>query len=397
MNLLNLTAIFLITLIFLINKINPKPETHIIKKRSGISNDAEKLPPQIHWCLELEPGKTYNQFLDVSKIFIRQAMKSLQDKTCLTFTEETNCPSDSNLSNRLIKFKGDLKNRLTSYNFQYQNPISNPYEIKIEYFCNKRVGCFTKKILAYLGLILTHRRSDRDTYIKMNDSSISPNYKSEFEIINNADLGGTGYDYGSVMHISKFYRNLNFGDVFNISPEEYELMTGQEYGPSFNDLKLLNHRYCDDKCSTKLECKNGGYTNPDSCSYCECPNGYKGTLCAEIDDSDPGCGATELVATPEENELNFDGKKKCNIQITASVGKKIKINVKLAQVPSFNPCFEKQALEIKHRSDKSLTGLCLCTYAKDSIVKSEDNTVLIQYNGERVANTVKLTYQEVDE
>uniref|UniRef100_A0A0K0EP00 Metalloendopeptidase n=1 Tax=Strongyloides stercoralis TaxID=6248 RepID=A0A0K0EP00_STRER len=398
MNLFNKAIILFITLTFLSNKIDSTPKTLIRVKRSGINNDAQKLNYPISWCVKLKDGKTYNEYMDVSKKLIREAISKIQYGTCVVFLEETNCPTDlTSPPNPLIIFIDDLKNRINQYNFTYSKNIPNPYEIKIEYNCNKRVGCFLKKILAYLGLILTHKRPDRDRYITINESSILANSKAEFDKIENVDLHGTGYDYGSVMHISKFYRNYFFGDVFNIKQREYELMTGQEYGPSFNDLKLLNYRYCDDQCPTKLNCQNGGYTTPFSCQYCECPNGYKGVYCDELDVSKDECGETNLFATTEVKKLIFKGQKKCNILIKAGNGKKIKIEVEEAKLPSFNPCFEKQGLEIKHRKDKSLTGLCFCTYAVNSTVTSEDNVVLIQYNGERVANEAKLSYQAINE
>uniref|UniRef100_A0A0K0EXP0 EGF-like domain-containing protein n=1 Tax=Strongyloides venezuelensis TaxID=75913 RepID=A0A0K0EXP0_STRVS len=181
-----------------------------------------------------------------------------------------------------------------------------------------------------------------------------------------------------------FWKNCTLDDTFKtkISPY-YELMTGQQYGLSFTDYKFINYRYCSNKCLNAVTCERGGFLNTDSCKYCECPNVFAGLQCERLDNSTSGCDQNQLNASTPLSTLNFSGIETCNILITASIRMTIKINVTLAYLPTFNPCFEKQALEIKHRKDKSLTGLCLCTYALNVTIESEDHYVLIQYNGKK--------------
>uniref|UniRef100_A0A0N5BH45 Metalloendopeptidase n=1 Tax=Strongyloides papillosus TaxID=174720 RepID=A0A0N5BH45_STREA len=396
MNHFNKIILLLLTFIFLTNFVFSLYNVELRNKRSGIKTDAELIKFPIHWCLYLEPGKQYNQYLDVNKTLIQLAVKKIQDHTCLSFVQEKLCLTE-NLNFPLIKFVGDLKNKINNYHFEYQTQVSNPYEIKVEYNCNKRVGCIIKKILAFMGLFMTQRREDRDQYITVHEDNILNDYKNDYEkIINHFDLAGTGYDYGSVMHASKFYgKNYSRGDTFNIEPVQYELMVGQEYGLSFNDYKILNYRYCSHMCLNTLSCKNNGFQNADGCQYCECPNGYTGRLCEELEESSFGCGDNKLTALSESKELTFNGRKKCNVLINADPGKKIEIKVQDLRVPTFNPCFEKQGLEIKYRADKSLTGLCLCMVANNVTVISENNEVFIQYNGDGTTHLAKIEYREI--
>uniref|UniRef100_A0A0K0EXP4 Metalloendopeptidase n=1 Tax=Strongyloides venezuelensis TaxID=75913 RepID=A0A0K0EXP4_STRVS len=396
MNHISKVIFLLLTLIFITNFVYSLYNVQSRKKRSGTKTDTELINFPVRWCLYLEPGKRYNQYLDVNITLIQLAVTKFQDRSCLQFVQEANCPA-GDVKFPLIKFVGDLKNKINNYHFNYQSKVQNPYEIKVEYNCNKRVGCIIKKLLAYMGFFMTQRRIDRDQYITVNNDYILDHYKNDYEKIDkDYDLANTGYDYGSVMHASKFYgKNYSRGDTFNINPEQYELMVGQEYGLSFNDYKIVNYRYCSEKCPNKLSCKNGGFQSPEGCKYCECPNGYKGNLCEEIEESSLGCGDNKLSASSDLKVLTFNGRRKCNVLITANVGRKIEIKVNDLRVPTFNPCFENHGLEIKYRADKSLTGLCLCMVANDVTVTSENNEVFIQYNGDGTTHLAKIEYREI--
>uniref|UniRef100_A0A0N5CDN0 Metalloendopeptidase n=1 Tax=Strongyloides papillosus TaxID=174720 RepID=A0A0N5CDN0_STREA len=366
-------------------------------KRSGIRADVEKINFPVHYCINLNPPITTYKLLDVNATILKNAIKQLEDRTCLQFYYRSPCHTTNEYPYRLIYFVANTKIRINEYNFTYTSKVPNPYYIKIEDKCNKQVGCFLKKILAYLGFFLTHKRSDRDDYITVNDSNIISEYKYEYDKFTyNSSLADIGYDFGSVMHVSKFYRNFWFGDTFKtkLSPY-YELMTGQEYGLSFSDYKFINYRYCQESCFNAVKCERGGYPNSDSCRYCECPNGFAGLQCEILDNSTLGCGQNQLNASSQLSTLNFSGIETCNVLITAGIGIKIKIVVTLAHLPPGNPCFEKQALEIKHRKDKSLTGLCLCTYASNVTLESEDHEVFIQYNGKDKNHNAKIEYQAI--
>uniref|UniRef100_A0A0K0EXN9 Metalloendopeptidase n=1 Tax=Strongyloides venezuelensis TaxID=75913 RepID=A0A0K0EXN9_STRVS len=375
-----------------------RPETTPVIKPEVKPNITEITFP-VYYCIYLKNGETYSPLKGINRTVLKEAIKQLEARMCLSFIEQIPCKNDSAFPNPLILLIDDLGTYINQYNFTYPIKFTNPYEIKIQASCNRKVGCFLKKILAYLGFYLTHRRKDRDSYITVNDSNILTGYEWEFEkISNDMDYNVAGYDFGSVMHISKFYRrNYLRGDPFKTKFSlSYESMVGQEYGLSFSDYKILNYRYCREKCLNTLSCKNGGFQNPEGCKYCECPNGYKGNLCEELEDSTGECGETRLNATSAPQSLFIKGRGTCNILITASDHKRINITVIKASLGAAYPCFEKKGLEIKHRSDKSVTGLCACTYAENEVVQSEDNTVFVQYNGFIQNHYANITYHEIN-
>uniref|UniRef100_A0A0K0FEC9 Metalloendopeptidase n=1 Tax=Strongyloides venezuelensis TaxID=75913 RepID=A0A0K0FEC9_STRVS len=399
MNYFNKIIFSISTLILLTKLITSLSDKQLRSKRSGIRTDAELIKYPIYWCVLLKNVQTtYKRRRAINITVAQQAITQLESRTCLKFIQLTPCKETSYFDKPLIYFENNLETLVDNYNFTYYSKVPNPYNITIERSCNRYVGCFVKKIMAYLGFFLTHKRDDRDNFIDVNESNIIENYKYIYEVQKtNFDLANISYDYGSVMHVTKYFgKNYTLGDTFNTKfSSYYELMTGQQYGLSFTDYKFINYRYCKNECFNTLTCERGGFLNPDSCKYCECPNGFAGSQCERLDNSTSGCGQNHLNASTQLSTLIFSGIEKCNILITAKIGMIIKINVTLAYLPTFNPCFEKQALEIKHRRDKSLTGLCLCTYASNITIESEDHEVLIQYNGEQKHNNATIEYQAV--
>ncbi|GMR31091.1 hypothetical protein PMAYCL1PPCAC_01286, partial [Pristionchus mayeri] len=69
---------------------------------------------------------------------------------------------------------------------------------------------------------------------------------------------------------------------------------------SFKDAKMINLRYCDRVCTRKLNCKNGGYTDPNNCGKCKCPAGYGGTYCDQVQRT--SCGG-EILASSYQTSL----------------------------------------------------------------------------------------------
>uniref|UniRef100_A0A0K0FLY1 Astacin domain-containing protein n=1 Tax=Strongyloides venezuelensis TaxID=75913 RepID=A0A0K0FLY1_STRVS len=209
------------------------------------------------------------------------------------------------------------------------------------------------------------------------------------------------YDYGSIMHIRNSYMSNNSKFVFTIDQSGYESMVGQEYWLSFTDIKLLNKRYCNNHCDSvrtynPISCKNGGILSSYSCNSCICPNMFASDMyCSNLEPSDSLCPEKLLNATDDEETLIFESKYTCNVKIEASPGKRIKITILKARLPSHYPCFERLGLEIKYLKDKTVTGLCLCLLAEDIEIESEDEVVLIQYNGDLRGHMAYITYREL--
>ncbi|CEF60472.1 Astacin-like metalloendopeptidase [Strongyloides ratti] len=325
---------------------------------------------------------------------INQGLQMISEKSCVQFVQETFSPTSKVAP--FIEFMDNTKVFLNNFNFNATDDImKSPLQLQIEYKCNKNPGCIAKKVLFSMGMAPTIRRNDRDKFITLNKTNIIDKYEKEFEILDKAKLYGTGYDYSSIGHASEYYRCLSAQSIFNTSIQTYLTNVGQEYEPSFTDLKWLFYRFCSDQCTNTLKCQNGGFQNYDGCVYCDCPNGYSGDQCEKIENGTNCDIQTMLTATTQNNSVTFSGAKLCNVLIKTDSGKKIKIVVGTGYLPSAYPCFEKKGLTIKYRKDKGLTGISFCTYVVHEELLSEDETVHIQYKGEK-NNKITITYQQVN-
>ncbi|RCN34589.1 hypothetical protein ANCCAN_19564 [Ancylostoma caninum] len=71
---------------------------------------------------------------------------------------------------------------------------------------------------------------------------------------------------------------------------------GQRIGPSFLDFQATNAAYgCMDHCPP-MHCFHNGYTHPNNCSMCACPDGFYGQFCESIHPSVGDCGGVFMVS-----------------------------------------------------------------------------------------------------
>lgn len=368
-----------------------KNEEVVLRKRSALNTKQIKTNEWINWCLDSETMK------EINVLNLKQAFESIEFMSCLLFVEYDTC--DQSSEEQMLIFKYDKNIKTIDLEIDPKQNVNGFYKMTIGKRCNESKRCLLRKILSFLGLILNTKRADRDNFIKVNESNIDPFYLKNFVIDNNADTANTSYDYGSIMQLSNFEFRNGMKRTFKIKPSHYEVMLGQGYGLSFTDIKLLNIRYCKASCidndmAKNVKCKNGGIINPYSCANCICPNMFAADkFCEKMDPSDSSCPSSEFNATSKKTKLVIKGKKRCNIKIIAKKGKKILITVKKAVLSAIYPCFEGLGLEVKYRKDKTLTGLILCVIPESVSIVSEDETVLLQYNGEQNNHIAIIEYQ----
>uniref|UniRef100_A0A1I8BU82 Peptidase M12A domain-containing protein n=1 Tax=Meloidogyne hapla TaxID=6305 RepID=A0A1I8BU82_MELHA len=190
---------------------------------------------------------------------------------------------------------------------------------------------------------------------------------------------------------------------------------GQEDGPSFKDVKLLNRIYCTseyphvdtlsivinfpcDVYEYKLNygaCKNGGYPDPlENCWRCRCPEGYQGSYCNRYGLT--YCKVTELTAKDKKQHIVRTEQEKCFFVIKIgkqasdkSKAKRIVINIEYMKGFECNHPCKDDYLEIKYRRDKSATESVpykkssSCKEARYAIFDSEyyKRTMLIKVDG----------------
>uniref|UniRef100_A0A0K0FSV0 Peptidase M12A domain-containing protein n=1 Tax=Strongyloides venezuelensis TaxID=75913 RepID=A0A0K0FSV0_STRVS len=272
------------------------------------------------------------------------------------------------------------------------------FEIKINENCNKNPGCVARKVLMYLGLIPTVRRSDRDTFVSVDDTKIKNEYKEQYSKLDNVLLY-VNYDFSSIGHYSQYYGASSSETTFSIEKSYVAIdeIIGQEYRPAFSDLKWLYFAHCKKDPLYSLKCKNGGYPKSENSSECECPTGFSGETCDKPAKSDGGCYKSPIFVAPKKlHILRFKGKKTCNILLSSFPNTRIVMTILNLNCQTKTPCFENDCLQIKYQKDMALTGLCLCGQKDKEGLTSHSNQTLIRYTGSNSNSSVEINFYSIN-
>ncbi|KAK3738820.1 hypothetical protein QZH41_008632, partial [Actinostola sp. cb2023] len=103
-----------------------------------------------------------------------------------------------------------------------------------------------------IGFFHEHSRPDRDDFININTGNIRRGAKGNFRKDNGAfvDSRGHDYDYGSIMHYSRYQGNNRRGAVV-IQPKKANVEIGQRNGLSDADIVQTKDMYkCDGETIT---------------------------------------------------------------------------------------------------------------------------------------------------
>uniref|UniRef100_A0A0N5BRH7 TNFR-Cys domain-containing protein n=1 Tax=Strongyloides papillosus TaxID=174720 RepID=A0A0N5BRH7_STREA len=271
------------------------------------------------------------------------------------------------------------------------------YNMEIDMNCNKKPGCIAKKVLMYLGLIPTVRRRDRDYYIKVNDDNIEFKYKKHYSELKNIALDFIGYDYSSIAHFGDSYGALTNTKTFirkQLNDERVKL-TGQEVRPAFLDLKWLHNTYCKGHFRSFVQCKNSGFSKSYETNRCECPTGYTGRTCEDLQYQNRKLCPGPVIYVDEDSgkqELKFKAKTNCTVRLYAPVGRRIRIHIEKTYCTNKDPCFENDCLQIKYHTDMANTGLCVCGKFENSSLTTKGTSALVQYTGKRTNYYAYLSY-----
>uniref|UniRef100_A0A183BYC1 Metalloendopeptidase n=1 Tax=Globodera pallida TaxID=36090 RepID=A0A183BYC1_GLOPA len=250
------------------------------------------------------------------------------------------------------------------------------------------------ELLHALGVQHEDQRFDRDRYIKMNPLSK--------EFLHSTKDDGFPYDYGSIMHYPPNIKNHAY-DKISLN-RFYQQSMGQTDKPSFRDYAVINHAYCEGKCGPEFWCKNGGYPNPRFCSECECPWGYEGNHCENLQ-RDFNCnykmeGNRELEADWQTRTLDtlihcWSEKCVCVWRITPKEGKKLRIQLKRLEIEdtqcSHRPC-QKSFIEINFRKDKRARGARFCCPDAIALVSPAQNWIEAEEAGTDIIISTSLAY-----
>uniref|UniRef100_A0A0N4Z4N3 Metalloendopeptidase n=1 Tax=Parastrongyloides trichosuri TaxID=131310 RepID=A0A0N4Z4N3_PARTI len=327
-----------------------------------------------------------NKGLDEKKI--KEAFQRIENRSCFKFIKTM----------KIIKnTQGFIFNSSTFLGTFFGNVVKNGYQYiylrKNDSFLSSR--WIMHFILNALGMYHEHMRPDRGNFIRVNYENIDESALDDFQLLNASNVYSYGIDYdlGSLLHYGPIAYSKQRQPTIEARLPPYNKMIGQKEKLSFNDIKLLNIHYCYNMCPKKLSCYNSGYQNPIQCKFCNCPNGYTGRQCEKIFFNKDNCDKKELITKPTSQEIILKGAKSCTYAIYAPKDHIIKMRIKLVIFQQYRPCIERKGFEIKYRNDKGAMGLNLCEKYKDIYLKSEGNTVLIQYNGKRKQDKVVMTFK----
>uniref|UniRef100_A0A914HLH3 Zinc metalloproteinase n=1 Tax=Globodera rostochiensis TaxID=31243 RepID=A0A914HLH3_GLORO len=229
-----------------------------------------------------------------------------------------------------------------------------------------------------LGFFHGQARADRDQFVNIVYSNLSPQMAGQFAKQNseNNNNFGVKYDYGSIMHYSD--TDSTTSRVTMLAKESvYQHTMGNNVAPSFLDVLEMNLYYkCTDRCKKDgANCTNGGYRHPRNCSMCLCPSGFGGFDCSERGPPENGAapaGCGETVEASEGGDLQelsgnvsavlanglSERHSICHWHIRAPPGKRVQLRVKSVFGACSDGCFY-GGTELK-TNDLLRTGARVC-------------------------------------
>ncbi|KAL3086215.1 hypothetical protein niasHT_040007 [Heterodera trifolii] len=253
------------------------------------------------------------------------------------------------------------------------------------------------ELLHALALAHEMNRDDAFYFIKLNPSNRDEKWIENYEPLKKTDNFGFTYDFGSLMHYWAAIDKNGFYDMITMG-RFYQRTIGQYEKPSFKDLAIINHIYCEDNCKGKKnECQNGGYLNPKQCNECLCPEGYGGAHCDQLEQNQ---NCVDLSGTPNNLEADWQIRK-----LKPRPKKGEKVIIKLNKPDDFKDVSDCPGIcgtthvEIKYRKDKRARGALICC-ANDILrqniarnwIEAEEKDVDIIISG-RLATTDEMGFE----
>uniref|UniRef100_A0A0N4Z845 Metalloendopeptidase n=1 Tax=Parastrongyloides trichosuri TaxID=131310 RepID=A0A0N4Z845_PARTI len=248
---------------------------------------------------------------------IRKALYFIGNETCLTFEEVK-----SGVTVDVDYTKLTFSSFPSEYNLTFNVSAEINKHTTIYLSKNEKYFDILQLILEALGLIHPHQRPDRDDYVKVNHANIE-GHDDFFTKRQIYDPRGTGYDFGSIMHIplNKYAKNDSEVTLAPLSMEAiehnfsyhhfsaYNNLINETKTFSFNDKKYLSLKFCPSNSS--FQCQNGGYRTSLQPKTCVCPEGFIGNVCSAFNKfGDPPCPESSLLVTSESKNITI--KRNCS-------------------------------------------------------------------------------------
>ncbi|XP_052863332.1 astacin-like [Anopheles cruzii] len=215
------------------------------RQRNGISLS---VGPTSRWPNAVVPYVITGSFTAAQQAVIMAAIAQYTANTCVRFvarTTESLYVSITNTATGCWSYVGrSLSNSENIVNLQTPDCVD--------------VGTAAHELMHSIGFYHEHTRPDRDSYVSIDRSALATEYQTatfytdNFGIMSASQvvLYGRPYDYGSVMHYSKYA-----GAASNSRPVMNNLKPwtgdfGNDNGLSASDIIEINYMYCNATTST---------------------------------------------------------------------------------------------------------------------------------------------------
>ncbi|CCD69445.2 Zinc metalloproteinase nas-38 [Caenorhabditis elegans] len=250
------------------------------------------------------------------------------------------------------------------------------------------VGIISHEIGHALGIFHEQARPDQERHIAINYNNIPLSRWNNFQAVgeNHAETYNLPYDTGSVMHYGPYgFASDPYTPTIRTLERVQQSTIGQRAGPSFLDYQAINMAYgCTESCAD-LPCLRNGYTHPNNCSMCACPEGLSGRYCEQVYPSNAQCGGV-IFATKEVKYItspNYPDKfpidTECNWIIAAPIEGRVFMEFEGDFDFLCEDTCDKAYVEVKYHSDKRLTGAryCCSLLPKNRFISFKNEMIII--------------------
>uniref|UniRef100_A0A0N4Z844 Metalloendopeptidase n=1 Tax=Parastrongyloides trichosuri TaxID=131310 RepID=A0A0N4Z844_PARTI len=344
---------------------------------------------------------------------IIKALYFIGNETCLTFKKVK-----SNVTVDVDYTKLTFSSFPSEYNLTFNVSAEINKHTTIYLSKNEKYFDILQLILEALGLIHPHQRLDRDDYVKVNNANIE-GHDDFFAKRHIYDPRGTGYDFGSIMHIplNKYAKNNSEVTLAPLSMETiehnfsyhhfstYNKLINETKTFSFNDKKYLSLKFCPSNSTYK--CKNGGYSTSLQPHNCVCPEGFKGDDCNSFNKfGESPCPGGFLLVTSENQNITiknncsfvFSGAgftEKDNLTLCFKLKKSQSSTIKISKPSNLDSTIKSESLYknglFKIYKDPGSSGLSLTNSSNEFCLRTQGPNAYIFFAGGG-ANQLKIFY-----
>uniref|UniRef100_A0A0K0EBK6 Metalloendopeptidase n=1 Tax=Strongyloides stercoralis TaxID=6248 RepID=A0A0K0EBK6_STRER len=327
---------------------------------------------------------------NVNQKMVDLALLIIEKKTCVRFTKhKTMTPG---LTGLRYYYGSSCKSRVGK---PYENVWQN---VSIGKNCDT-IETIQHETMHSLGFFHVHSRIDRDQYIYFRKKNIEKRFLSNLEKVCFLDSKtlGVPFDFSSVMMYDSAAYSKNGKNTIYPRDKNYVKTVSASTKVTFTDVKLINLLYCQNICKEKIKCMNGGYQNPNNCSFCICVKGFTGRWCQFLPSSTRECGESVLIAKNKIASLKSKGEKKCIYHIFCEKKKLLAIFIvkSIFFLRDYYKCFRNNSLEIKYWKDKTPSGALFCGLDKNILIISESNHAMISYRSISTQNSFHIFFKSV--